>query len=134
MVKRLRQSNPTLPVWFLVLGLMCLCGVPQGGNAETSDDKAPRAQDGQVTQETLAKLEQQLADLDALIQHQNDRLIVLHDRLTVETDVPRRQQIDGLITRLTTLLDALEEQRDILDEQIETLRPYLAETSPDDDK
>lgn len=121
----------------MVLCLMGLCVAPLWGNAETSPPKepAPVVEDSrdQIDLATFGKLEQQLIALETLIEQQTERLVVLHDRLAVETDTTRRQQIDGLITRLTTLLDALEEQRDILDEQIATLRPLVTHTGPNGD-
>lgn len=77
---------------------------------------------------TLNSLEQQLMSLDALIDQQSERLVALHNRISVETDPVKRQQIDALIARLTGLLDALEEQRDRLDGQITVLRPMVAQS------
>lgn len=119
----------------VVLCVLSVCAVPHWGSAEPSQPEPTDqvTQDRQLDLKTLSDLEHQQVQLDLLIDQQTDRLVQLHDRLAVETDTARRQQLDGLITRLTTLLDALEEQRSLLDEQTETLRSLLEQTGAGED-
>ena len=117
----------------LIMYLAALVTVPSEGGADEppsvgqSAVPAPETDIG-LDAETFANLEQHLESLDLLIDQQTQRLGQLHDRMTVETDVTMQRQLDGLISRLTAVLDELEFQRDAMDEQITNLRQIIAET------
>ena len=117
----------------LIMCLVALVTVPSGGGADEPPSGGQAAvpvpeTDIRINAETFVNLEQHLESLDLLIDQQTQRLGQLHDRITVETDVTMQRQLDGLISRITAVLDELEFQRDAMDEQITNLRQIIAET------
>ena len=123
----------------LVACLATLVTVPSEGGADeppsVGQSAVPVAEtDVGLDAETIAGLEQQLESLNLLIDQQTRRLGQLHDKMDVETDSTKQRQLDGLISRMTALLDELEFQRDTLEEQITNLRQFTAETGNPDKK
>ena len=117
----------------LAVCLTTLVSVPSGGGADESPSVGQpgvpvSTRDIGLDAETIVGLEQHLESLNLLIDQQTQRLGQLHDMITVETDSTKLRQLDGLISRMTVLLDELEFQRDAMDEQITNLRQITAET------